>query len=409
MGAAVAIFLALFPGAAISHFHRTAVSVIAPDIMAEIGLTHQEFGTMASGMFFGIALAQIPTGILLDRFGPRITIPVMQIVAVAGTVMFAAADSLTDLFIARFLIGVGFGSTFMGGLVVAARWFPRDRFALVTALFLGGSSGIGNLLAATPMAALTGWIGWRWAFAWVAVATLMVALFTYLIVRDAPPDHPYHSRRPETLSAVLKGIGPLLNTPRLAYIIALAMVGYPTLVAILGTWGGPYLHDVHGLDGIGRGNVLSVMAVAVIIGLVFFGPLDRYFDTRKWVVISGASLAAVVLAVLAMAPGLGLWQVTVLFALYGLLGSFYVTNFAFARSLFPDHMVGRGITIVNFGNFIGVALTQVMTGLIVGHFAAADGPVPELAYRLVFAYLAAAMVLVLLFYARVRESRPSED
>ncbi len=71
-------------------------------------------------------------------------------------------------------------------------------------------------------------------------------------------------------------------------------------------------------------------------------------------------------------------------------------------------MVGRGITIVNFGNFIGVALTQVMTGLIVGHFAAA-GPVPELAYRLVFAYLAAAMVLVLLFYARVRDARPSED
>ena len=79
------------------------------------------------------------------------------------------------------------------------------------------------------------------------------------------------------------------------------------------------------------------------------------------------------------------------------------------RHVFPDHMVGRGITIVNFGNFIGVALTQVITGLIVGHFAAGDDGAPELAYRLVFAYLAAAMVLALLFYARVRDSRPSED
>ncbi|MCH8091408.1 MAG: hypothetical protein IIC57_03565 [Proteobacteria bacterium] len=79
------------------------------------------------------------------------------------------------------------------------------------------------------------------------------------------------------------------------------------------------------------------------------------------------------------------------------------------RHVFPDHMVGRGITIVNFGNFIGVALAQVMTSLIVGYFAAGDGGAPELAYRLVFAYLAAAMVLALLFYARVKDSRPSED
>ena len=72
-------------------------------------------------------------------------------------------------------------------------------------------------------------------------------------------------------------------------------------------------------------------------------------------------------------------------------------------------MVGPGIPRVNCGNLTGVALAQVMTSLIVGYFATGDGGAPELAYRLVFAYLAAAMVLALLFYARVRDSRPSED
>ena len=408
MGAAARIFLALTAGVTISQFHRSALSVIAPDLMREVGLSAEEFGTVASGVFLGIALAQIPTGILLDRFGARITIPAMQMLAVAGALMFAAADSFAALFIARIVIGIGFASAFMGGLVVAVRWFPRDRFTLITALFLAGSSGAGNLLAATPMAAAAAWVGWRWTFVLVAVLTFVVAVITYLIVRDAPPGHRWHARKPESLAAVLAGLGQVLRTPRLPSVIAMAMVGYPTLITILGAWGGPYLHDVHGLDGIGRGNVLSVMAVSVVAGLLLYGALDRYLDTRKGLVVGGALAVVVMLCTLAFGPGLALWQVITLFALLGVLGSYYVANIALGRSLFADHMVGRGITVVNLGNFIGVAVMQVVTGLIVGAFAADGGTAPDIAYRLVFAYMAGITLLAVLFYSRIRDTRPSE-
>ncbi len=80
------------------------------------------------------------------------------------------------------------------------------------------------------------------------------------------------------------------------------------------------------------------------------------------------------------------------------------------RLTLPDpELRGHYIRVTPTGAKSYVAVAQVMTGLIVGHFAPGDGGAPELAYRLVFAYLAAAMVLALLFYARVRDSRPSED
>lgn len=409
MGAAVRMFLVLTAGVTISHFHRSAMSVIAPDLVAEVGFSAEEFGTMASGVFLGIALAQIPTGILLDRFGARITIAAMQMLAVAGTLMFAAADGFTGMFIARLVIGVGFASAFMGGLVVAMRWFPRDRFTLVLALFLAGSSGTGNLLAATPLAAAAEWVGWRWTFVGVAALTLALTVVVYAVVRDAPHGHPYHARKAESLAAVVAGLGQVLRMPRLPLVVAVAMIGYPTMITILGTWGGSYLHDVHGLEGIGRGNVLSVMAVSIVAGLLLYGPLDRYFDTRKGLVVGGALVTVVLLSVFAFVPGLELWQVTALFALIGVLGTYYVVNISLGRSLFPDHLVGRGITVVNLGTFIGVAVMQVATGLIVGAFSAADGSAPELAYRLVFAYMAAVTALVLLFYSRIRDTRPSEE
>ncbi len=408
MGAAVRIFLALTAGVTISHFHRSALSVIAPDLVREVGLSAEEFGVVASGVFLGIALAQIPTGILLDRFGARITIPAMQMLAVAGTLMFAAADSFTGLFIARVIIGIGFASAFMGGLVLAVRWFPRDRFTLIAALFLAGSSGAGNLLGATPLAAAAAWVGWRWAFVLVAALTFVVAVIAYLVVRDAPPGHLYHARKPESLASILAGLGQVLRTPRLPFVVALAMVGYPTLVTIQGAWGGPYLHDVHGLEGIGRGNVLSVMAVSVAAGLLLYGALDRYVDSSKGLVVSGALVVVVMLSILAFVPRLGLWQVATLFALIGLVGPYYVANLALGRSLFADHMVGRGMTVINLGNFIGVAVMQVVTGLIVGVFAAGDGIAPEIAYRLVFAYMAAVTLLVALCYSRIRDSKSSE-
>ena len=75
--------------------------------------------------------------------------------------------------------------------------------------------------------------------------------------------------------------------------------GYASVTSILGGWGGAYLHDVHGLDAEARGGVLFAMAIAMLIGTLCYGPLDRWLNSRRGVVTGGAAITAAVFASLA--------------------------------------------------------------------------------------------------------------
>jgi sugar phosphate permease len=207
----------------------------------------------------------------------------------------------------------------------------------------------------------------------------------------------------------LAGLAQVIRLPQLPYVLMLTMIGFSILMTILGVWGGPYLHDVHGLDAIDRGNVLALLAIGNIIGFLVYGPLDRILDTRKRIILTGGAGTTLLLAILALAPELTYIQVAALFFVLGFVSSYHVANLALGRALFPDHLVGRGMTLINLFTFLGLAAMQIIAGLIVGHFVGSDGNAPPEAYRLMFGFMAAASAIVILIYSRVRDIRPSEQ
>lgn len=392
----------------ISQFYRSSTAVIAPDLVRDMGFSVESLGLLTGTFFLAFGLTQIPLGVMLDRFGPRRTITGMLFFAVAGALVFAAAESPAMLTFARALMGVGCAAVFMGSVVVCARWFPPDRLATTASIVLA-VGGMGNLLSATPLAFASAQIGWRGAFVGMAGITALLAVAVFLLVRDAPPGHPFHARKHETLGAVLIGLGEVFRNKRLPYLSIMAFVAYPSMAAILTLWAGPYLAHIHGLDGVARGNVLALTATAMILGNLFYGPLDHRLDTRKGVAMGGALATAAVLTALAAIPAPPLWLAVTLLALLGFFGSYSVMVMAHGRASYPEHLVGRAVTVVNFVNFTGVAVMQAITGFIIGALSTGTGPTPEIAYRAVFGFLAATVIIALLFYRRIGDSKPSLD
>jgi MFS family permease len=392
----------------ISQFYRSAVAVIAPDLAGELSLSPEELGIIGGAFFIGIATMQVPAGVLLDRFGPRRTTPALLIISVAGAVLFARAGGFAELVTGQVLIGMGCAGVFMGALVTVSRWFPPRRFAMVGA-FIMAISGAGLLLSATPLAWAAEWIGWRNAFLIVAAATAVFGTVVLVLARDAPPDHDYHRQPQENLRAVIAGLREVLGHRDLRYVLALAFVAYSTMFAIRGLWGGPYLADVHGLGSVARGNVLLLMSLGTIASGLFFGPLESRLGHARPLVLGGATATVLILAVLALAPGLPLPAATALLALLGFCGAYTVLLIAHGRSLFADRLVGRAMTVVNFANFVGIGLVQITSGMIIGAFPpAAGGAPPEAAYRTVFGVIAVTLVVAVLLYSRARETRREE-
>ncbi len=392
-----------------SHFFRASNVTIGLDLMRDLAIGPEALGALTGAFFFGFAAMQIPCGFLFDRFGPRRSVAGMLILATTGGIIFTLAPTWPILLTGRVLMGAGFGVMLIGSMVVISRWFPPDRFSTLTAMVM--SIGLlGNLAATTPLAWASQAVGWRAVFGAAVVFTALAAIAVWLVVRDAPPGHPFLARTPEPPRQMLQGLMEVLRNPRLKPILALNFCNYACTFTVQGLWGGPFLREVHGLSPIEAGNVLLAAVIAYQIGMLAFGPLDRLLDTRKWIAIGGSLVIISILATLALASGPPIWMPIGAIVGIGFFSASSTMVMTHGRGIIPDRLIGRGIATINTSVMLGVACMQTLSGIIVGAFEPlADGARTETAYRALFGVLTVVLIVAVAIYSRSRDVRPSDE
>lgn len=392
-----------------SHFFRSANVTIGLDLMRDLGIGPEALGALTGAFFFGFAAMQIPCGFFFDHYGPRKTVTGMLVLAVAGGAAFTLAPDWPTLVAGRALMGAGFGVMLIGSMVVISRWFPPDRFATLSSIVLSVGL-IGNLIATTPLAWGAELVGWRPVFGAVVLFTAAAAVAVWLVVRDAPPDHPFLIRKAETPREMLAGLKEVLTNPALPFILALNFCNYACSFTVQGLWGGPFLREVHGLSIVESGNVLLAAVIAYQIGMLIIGPLDRVLDTRKGIAIAGTLVIAGMLALLALVERPPLWLAIGAIVGIGFVSASSTMVMAHGRAIFPDRLIGRGVAVLNTSVMLGVACMQTLSGMILGAFPAlAGGARSELAYRGLFGFMCVLLLLAVCVYGRVSDVRPSEE
>lgn len=389
------IFLTFLAAYVLSQFYRSFLAVIAPELAEELAMGPQALGNLQALWILGFVATQFPVGWALDTLGPRRTVSFQMMAAVAGALLFATAESAMALGIAMLLIGAGCGSIFMGALYLFGRTAAPERFALLGSWLLGLGTA-GNLLAASPLAWAAQSIGWRGAMLGMALATGLSALAVLLLIRD-PERITTHGSR-----GLFGGIGEILKIRALWPLLPITAVSYAVVLAERGLWAGPYFSSVYGLDPVARGHALLVMAAAMSAGAMAYGPLDRLLGTRKWVVFAGVAVTALCFMLLAW-PGLSLTMAIVLMGLIGGLGMTYGVLMAHGRSFVPDHLLGRGITLLNVLFIGGAGILQPLSGWLMTRLQ--DNP-PEQAYATLHLIFAGLLVIGLMIYLFARDNPP---
>lgn len=386
----------------LSQFYRSFLAVLTPVLTADLGATKSDL-SLASGVYFlTFALAQFGVGVSLDRFGPRRTGAILLAAGGAGgAFMFAAATSPTMIVAAMALIGIGCAPVLMASLFIFARNYTPARFAVLTS-WLIAFGALGNVVGASPLANAAEAFGWRPVMAGLGVVTLLSALSVVFLVRD-----PKVPKGMPTETGGLRGYLELLKMPVLWPIIPITALNYAPPIGIRGLWAGPYLQDVYAADTLAIGNITFFMALAMVAGNFAYGPLDTFFGTRKWVGVGGTAIGLAALGFLALNPVTDTTIVTMALVVIGLAGGAYGLLMAHARAFFPQHLVGRGVTLMNFFTIGGVGIMQFATGAVVS--SAADAHDPAGPYVALFGFYAAMLGLALAIYLLSRDAKPERS
>jgi len=180
---------------------------LATTVGADLGLTKEQVRTIAICNVALTVPARIIIGMLLDKFGPRLTYSLLLMYAAIPCLMFASAQDFNQLVISRLLMGI-VGAGFVIGIRMVAEWFPPKEIGLAEGIY-GGWGNFGSAFSAFTMALVAGWLAfgapgselnWRAAIAGTGIIAALYGVFYLFNAKDTPPGKAY--RRPKSARGI---------------------------------------------------------------------------------------------------------------------------------------------------------------------------------------------------------------
>jgi predicted MFS family arabinose efflux permease len=322
-------------------------------------------------------------------------------VGAVGAVLFAAAPTAAVATAAMALLGIGFSPVFMAALYMFARSGPSAGFAGLASLFIGLGS-LGNLLGAAPLARAADAFGWRPTMAGVAILFCLALLLAASLLRDPPP---VQNADDGNDPGVIAGLRAIVSIRALWLLAPITFAGYAILVTTRGLWVAPFLDEVNGLDRAMQGNGAFAMALAMTAGAFVFGWVEKHLGGPKPTVLWSTALTAALFVGLAISGHLGgIWAI-ILFSAIGVAGFNYAILMAHARLFFPPHLIGRGMTTMNFLFIAGASAVQIGSGWFIAA-ERAQGLAATTTFANLHWLFAGLLLASVLVYARA-PARPS--
>lgn len=396
------IFWILAFGYVVVYFHRLCPAVVALEMMRDLRSDGTLLGLLGSAYFYPYAIMQLPAGLLSDSWGPRRSITVFFGIAFAGSLLLGFAPNLASAVAGRILVGLGVSMLFVPTMKILAEWFEARRFATMAGILMA-MGGIGSLIAASPLAALSSWIGWRGSFAAVGVVTLLLGLAVWFVVRDSPADLGFPrpddalAERPKPVGLVA-GMRIVASTRAFWPLAGWFFFSMAIFFSFAGLWGGPYLMQVYGLSKARAGSILSMCAVGMIIGSPALSHLsNRVFLARKPVLVLSSLFSLAIIGTFCVATeSLPIWSMYALCLGMGIFTSAIVTiGFTMAKELFPVNMAGTSTGTANLFPFAGGAVFQPVVGMILEANGKSGGAFTVPGYRQAFLALTVCGALAL--------------
>ncbi len=394
----------------LSFFHRTAPAAIAGELTRAFDISSTVLGTLAATYFYVYTVLQIPVGVLADTLGPRKILAAGSAIAAAGSLLFALAPVWEVAAVGRTLVGIGVSVAFIAVLKLSAVWFTPQRFATLAGVTMFAGN-LGAVVAGAPLAWIVTQTSWRTVFIGLAILSALLAIATWLRVRDRPEELGFAA-----INAPAPTIGHVPWLTALARVLANRATWPPFVVnlgvagsflAFAGLWAVPYLQQVHGMSRVVAAQHSSLLLLGVAFGSIAIGMISDRLGSRR-----GLMRAAVLLYTLSWLPWIAhvdwpQWATLGWFLLMGLLIPGFTLSWTIAKEANPPQYSGIATSVVNTGIFLGAGILQPLVGWVLDQGQAA-GQTAAAWDRALLVLAGAAVIALVATLLPVRTRRSSE-
>lgn len=387
--------------------HRVAPTVIAQDLIASLKTDAFLLGVISSAYFYLYSAMQPLVGFFTDTAGSRRVIISFYSVAAAGSIVFGLATTPSMAVLGRALVGFGMAGIFIPALKLFSRWFAPRRFSGLTGLMLT-VGGLGGIFASLPLTYLVEAAGWRMSFIILGLTSFLLTGLAFFIIHNTPEEKGWPS--PEVPSPAVnptpnKGIMTVVKNVDFWLIFFSTFFAGGVSITFQGLWCVPYLVDVFKISRLQAGWLLMLLPLGFAIGGPLFGFLTEHFKiNEKKVIVVSLFISVGLWALLLLYGGkANLITIIPIFFTMGLIsGGILPLYFAITRGLFPSSLMGRATGAMNTAAFIGAAIYQPLSGLLLDLAAWGRVNHPAKNYWILIVFFIFSQLAALIFSSFIR-------
>ncbi len=347
---------------------RSSLGVAALDAAERFQTNAEQLSLLAVSQLFIYALMQIPVGLLLDRFGPRLTLAFGAVAMAFGQILVAVSMNLSVAILGRVLVGLGDAFTFISMIRLINGWYEGKKASQLQQ-WMGNGGQVGQLISAFPFAWFLHLAGWQSAFLSVAGISGICAVAVWFIVRDSKSSDPSHTQKLAVRAAVQNLRESIaLPSTRMAFWTHFTLQSSSTALLLL--WGVPFLVEGQGLA---KPVALAVLSSFVVVGVVcglFYGYVSGTRpDWRRGTVVGLVVLMTVSWTLLLTWPGPApLWVILFMAATVGAAGPASMIAFDYTKQFVPGYRLGSTNGFVNIGGFFATFTMIFLVGISLDAF-----------------------------------------
>lgn len=351
-------------------FYKYAIevspSVMTTSLMSDFDIDGTQLGNLAASYFYSYLLMQIPAGLLIDRYGPRLVTTLAIIFCAIGSLIFCYTESFFIACVGRFFNGVGAAFSAINCLKLTANWFPLRRFAFLAGLMMSVGM-LGAVGGQAPLALFISSVGWRFALEIIGYAGILLGLVFFAVVRNRPDNQDDVHIVPDK-EEILSGLKNLFKKTQPWLLSVYSGLSFAPVSVFGGLWGVPYLMTYADISHTNAAHVVSFTFIGFAIGAPFMGYISDRIRSRKKVMFYGTISAFVLIcAILYFNIHYPAFLALLLF-FFGFFVSSFLLSFTMIREITAPILAATAIGFMNtFDALIG-AISDPLTGKVLDLF-----------------------------------------
>ncbi|MDR3151680.1 MAG: MFS transporter [Holosporaceae bacterium] len=338
-------------------------TVLTEEYMKYFNLDAKEVGALVSCYYIFYTIAQIPAGIIIDKYSIRLVMSLSIAVCAAGVMMFVSSNYYIIASAGQMLVGLGSAFAFIGCIKTVTSWFPPHRRAAMISYTISIGS-IGPVIFGPTVALLVKKFPWIEVMITFSLFGFVLSVLAWLFMRDKEEEDKNHQNNgSKTAPPLLNDLKIILSSRRIWILSLLIVMQYAPLSALADLWGTQFIKKLYNADSAVASLANNMIYLGLVVGSPFFAWLAKKINSYKNSMTIGLLISSAAFTVVQFCH----------IPIYGMFAALFVVGFSCGALLefvigtaeFPGRMSATVTSVINMSSMVSGIILMPLIGWIV--------------------------------------------